>query len=260
MRYRIPLLAFWILSLIQFAVAQEAVEKPLYQPAGNEATITGSITVTGAVPKPRRIDTAADPICGTGGRLYTDDFVVHDGNVQYAFVYVKSDSLANYRFAMPESDAVLVQRNCQMSPHVFGMRAGQQLQVVNADQTMHNVHPTPRNNPEWNQTHPPGAPPITKTFKRAEVMIPIKDNQHPWERAYVGVMDHPFFAVTDELGRFEIRGLPPGTYTLVVWHQQLGQKELEITVAPNEMRNADFTFDADSKKSDAPAQQINVRP
>jgi len=253
-------LAFWILSLTQFAVAQEASEKPLYQPAANEATITGNITVTGTVPKPRRIDTAADPICGISGRLYTDDFVVHAGNLQYAFVYVKSDSLANYRFAMPESDAVLVQRNCQMSPHVFGMRAGQQLQVVNADQTMHNVHPTPRNNPEWNQTHPPGAPPIVKTFKRAEVMIPIKDNQHPWERAYVGVMDHPFFAVTDESGRFEIRGLPPGTYTLVVWHQQLGQKESEITIAPNEMRNADFTFDADSKKSESPAQQINVRP
>lgn len=243
MRYRIPLLAFWILCLVQFAAAQEATDKPLYQLAGNEATITGTITLTGAVPKPKRIDAAADPVCMQ--RLYTEDFSVHEGNVQYAFVYVKSDSLAKYRFAMPESDAVLVQRNCQMSPHVLGMRAGQQLQVVNADQTQHNVHPTPKNNPEWNQSHPPGAPPITKTFPRAEVLIPVKDNQHPWERAYIGVMDHPFFAVTDEFGRFEIHGLPPGIYTLVVWHERLGQKELEITVAPREVRNADFTFDLD---------------
>ena len=245
MRYRIPLLAFWILCLLQLVVAQEAAEKPLYQPAGNEATITGTIKVTGAVSKPMQIDTAADPVCSV--TLYTDDVTVNAGNVQYAFVYVKSDSLANYRFAMPESDAVLIQRNCQMSPHVFGMRAGQPLQMINADETHHNLHAVPRNNPEWNQTHPPGAPPIIKTFRRTEALIPIKDNQHPWERAYVGVMDHPFFAVTDEFGRFEIRGLPPGSYTLVVWHERFGQQELEITVAPSENRNADFTFDADKK-------------
>jgi hypothetical protein len=248
MRYRIPLLAFWILCLVQFAIAQEATDKPLYQLTGNEATITGAVNVTGAIPKPLRIDTAADPVCTESNpQLNTDDWIVHENSVQNAFVYVKSDSLAKYRFAMPETDAVLVQRNCQMSPHVFGMRAGQKLQVVNADQTQHNVHPTPKNNPEWNQSHPAGAPPITKTFTRPEVLIPVKDNQHPWEKAYVGVMDHPFFAVTDEFGRFEIRGLPPGIYTLVVWHERLGEQQVEIAVAPGEIRNADFTFDADKR-------------
>jgi len=88
---------------------------------------------------------------------------------------------------------------------------------------------------------------MVKTFSHPEVLIPFKDNQHPWEKAYVAVMDHPFFAVSDESGRFEIRGLPPGTYTLVVWHERLGEQELEITVAPGEIRNADFTFDADKK-------------
>lgn len=248
MRHRIPLLGFWILSLFQFAVAQEAVEKPLYQPGGNEATLTGTITVTGAVPRPKRIDTAADPICTESSpRLYTDDLVVHEGNLQYAFVYVKSDSLANYRFAMPESDAVLVQRNCQMSPHVLGIRTNQPLQIVNADRTMHNVHPTPKYNREWNQTHPPDIPPLVKSFDHAEVLIPFKDNQHPWERAYVAVMDHPFFAVTDEFGRFEIRGLPPGTYTLVVWHERFGEQQLEITITPREIRSVDFTYNVDKK-------------
>ena len=245
MRYRIPLLAFWILCLVQFAVAQEATDKPLYQLAGNEATITGTINVTGTVPKPRRFDTAADPVCMQ--RIYTEDLIVNENMVQNAFVYVKSESLAKYRFAMPESDVVLVQRNCQMSPHVLGVRTGQKLQIVNADQTTHNVHPTPKYNREFNQTHPPDVPPIIKSFDHAEVSIPFKDNQHPWEKAYVAVMDHPFFAVTDEFGRFEIRGLPPGIYLLVVWHERLGEQQVEIAVAPNEIRNADFMLDADKK-------------
>ena len=248
MRYRIPLLAFWSLCLVQFAVAQEATDKPLYQPTGNEATVTGTINVTGTVPRRLRIDTAADPVCMEGiPQLYTDDWMVHENKVQNAFVYVKSESLAKYRFAMPDSDAQLIQRNCQMLPHVLGMRTGQKLQVINADQTHHNVHPTPKNNREWNQTHPPGTEPIVKTFDHAEVLIPVKDNQHPWERAYIAVMDHPFFAVTDEFGRFEIRGLPPGVYTLVVWHERLGEQQVEIAVAPSEIRNSDFTFDAGKK-------------
>ena len=91
------------------------------------------------------------------------------------------------------------------------------------------------------------SPPVVKIFTRPEMFIPFKCNQHPWEKAYVSVMDHPFFAVSDGLGRFEIRGLPPGSYTLVVWHERLGEQQVEITLSPGENRNADFTFDADKK-------------
>ena len=252
MRYRIPLLVFLFLISIKLTAAQTAtdsvVEKPLYTPAGNEATVSGTINVTGEVRKPRQIDMSADPVCIQANvKAYTDDLLVKDGKLEYAFVYVKSEFLNTHRFAVPDLDVMLVQRNCYFSPHVLGVRVGQNLQIINSDQTVHNVHPTPKLNQEWNQTHPPNAQPMVKTFSRAEVLIPFKDNQHPWEKAYVAVMDHPFFAVSDESGRFEIRGLPPGTYTLVVWHQSLGEQELEITVGPGELRNADFTFDADKK-------------
>ncbi len=251
MRYRIPLIAFLFLISLRLTAAQttlESTEKPLYNAAGNEATVTGTINVTGTIPMLRRLDMSADPVClqlSVKPRL--DDLLVKDNKVQNAFVYLKSEFLNAHRFAAPDSDVVLVQRNCYFSPRVLGVRAGQSLQIINSDPTVHNVHPTPKFNPEWNQTHPPDAPPIVKTFSRAEVLIPFKDNQHPWEKAYVAVMAHPFFAVSDESGRFEIRGLPPGTYTLVVWHERLGEQELEITVTPGEIRNADFTFDADKK-------------
>jgi hypothetical protein len=253
MRYRIPLLVFLFLISAQLIAAQaqapaETPEKPLYNATGSEAMVTGTIIVTGTIPIRRRIDTAADPVCGQlNPNPQTDDILVNQGKLENAFVYLKGESLNAYRFAVPESDVVLVQRNCQFAPHVLGLRVGQTLQVINNDPTTHNVHPTPKFNPEWNQSQPSGAQPIVKTFRRAEVLIPVKDNQHPWEKAYVAVLNHPFFAVSDESGRFEIRGLPPGTYTLVVWHERLGEQQLEITVSPGEVRNADFTFDAEKK-------------
>lgn len=249
MRPRLPLLAFWILCLVRLAVAQESPQKPLYQLAGNEVTIVGTINVTGAVPKPRLIGMWADPVCvQSNPKPEVDDLLVKEGKLQDAFVYVKSESLNSYRFAPPDTEVVLEHRNCYYHPHVLGVVMGQKLSLVNSDQTTHNTHPTPKANPEFNMSSAPNSPPVTKIFTRQELLIPFKDNQHPWERAYVGVMAHPFFAVTDEFGRFQISGVPPGTYTLVVWHSQLGEQQVEITLAPREVRNVDFAFDVDKKK------------
>ena len=247
MRYRIPLLTLLLLSLLQSAAAQET-EKPLYQSTGNEATVTGTILVTGTIPQPRRIDMTADPVCGQLNIKPTlDDLIVRDGKLESAFIYVTGGSLSTYRFPVPDSAVELHHRNCYYTPHVLGIRVDQKLSIFNDDPTLHSTRVTPKMNVEWNQTQPDGAPPMEKSFRRAEVLVPVKDNQHPWQRAYIAVMDHPFFAVSDESGRFEIRGLPPGTYTLVVWHARLGEQKLEITVAPGETRNADFTFDVDKK-------------
>ena len=249
MRYRIPLLAFWIFCLVQFAVAQEATDKPLYQLAGNEATITGTINVAGTVPKPLLIDMYADLVCVESNlKPQTEDLIVNENKLQNVFVYLKGEPLNRYRFTVADSEVVLQHRNCQYSPRVLGVVVGQRLSVVNSDQTTHNTHPTPKFNPEWNMSSPPNSPPVVKILTRPEIIIPFKDKQHPWEKAYVAVMDHPFFAVTNEFGRFEIHGLPPGSYTLVVWHERLGEQQVEITVAPNEIRNADFTFDVDKKR------------
>ena len=250
MRYRILLLAFWILSVMRLAIAQEAAQKPLYQLAGNEATITGTINVTGTVPKALLIDMYADPVCVESNlKPQTEDLIVSENKLQNAFVYLKSDPRNRYRFAVVDSEVVLQHRNCQYSPRVLGVMVGQKLSVVNSDQTIHNTHPTPKFNPEWNTSSPPNSPPVVKMLTRPEIIIPFKDNQHPWEKAYVAVMDHPFFAVTNEFGRFEIHGVPPGSYTLVVWHERLGEQQVEITVAPNEIRNADFTFDVGEKRA-----------
>ena len=245
MRFFLAILT--LLFLVPTFGGQENSQKPLYRPTGKETTLIGSIFYDNEeVPEPKKIDMGADPVCAEMNRPYgrTNDLRVTDGALINAVVYVKSGGLINaYRFEVPETDVALVQKNCQFAPRVVGLRAGQKITITNHDPTVHNVHPTPRINQEWNQSYAPDSPPIWKTFSRPEQFIPVKCNQHPWERAILGVFAHPFFAVSDQFGNYEIRGLPEGAYTLVVWHEKLGEKEIEVNVVAGESRRLDFTFD-----------------
>jgi hypothetical protein len=223
--------------------------KKLYESTGNEAVVMGTISVKGKIPAALRIDMSADPVCAKLNPKSETDWIITNGDkLQNVFIYVKQGGpLETYRFPVPDSEAILQHQNCQYVPHVLGVRVMQSLLVQNSDPTAHNSHPQPKNNPEWNQTQPSAAPPLEKAFSRAEMFIPFKDNQHPWEKAYVGVFDHPFFAVSNEFGSYKVEGLPPGTYTFVVWHEKLGEQEFEVTLVPGESRNLDFTFDADKE-------------
>ena|SRR5215212_3038295 len=247
MRHRLLVIFFLLNSHV--AAQQTQPDKRLYQPTGNEAVLTGTISVNGPIPKPLRIDMTADPVCvDLNPQPETEWLITNDNKLVNAFVYIKNgDPLQAYRFELPVSEVVLQRKNCQYSPRVLGLRVGQRLVIPNNDPTQHNTHPTPKLNQEWNQTQPPQSSPLIKTFTRPEVLIPFKCNQHPWEKAYVSVLDHPFFAVTDEIGNFEIRGLPAGAYTLVVWHEKLGEQEREITVVDGESRRIDFTFKTEKK-------------
>jgi hypothetical protein len=121
---------------------------------------------------------------------------------------------------------------------------GQTVQIKNDDPTTHNIHPTPKDNREWNESQPPSAPALEKNFTREEIMLPVKCNQHPWMKMYVNVVKSPFFAVTDKSGKYEIKGLPPGDYTLGFVHEKLGEQEQKVTVAPKEAKTVDQSFKA----------------
>ena len=83
---------------------------------------------------------------------------------------------------------------------------------------------------------------ISKTFNRDEMVIPVKCNVHPWMKSYIGVMKHPFFAVTGKDGSFSLKGLPPGDYTIAAWHEKYGTSEQKVTVAAKDSKSADFSF------------------
>ena len=244
------------------AVGQEVVTaKKLYRPTGHEATITGTVVFKGRVPGRVRIDQSADPVCAQlTPRATKEDAIVHRGRLANVFVYIRSGhAIDAYSFDAPTSSARLSHKGCRYEPHLLGIRVGQTLAISNEDPTQHNTHPNPRDNAEWNQSQASGSPPILKSFKRAEVFIPFKDNQHPWEKAYVGVFSHPFFAVSDENGYYLINGLPPGHYSLVAWHERFGEKTVEITIMPNEVRSIGFTFAEATRAQIVPVKRRALR-
>jgi plastocyanin len=167
--------------------------------------------------------------------------IVNQGKLQNVFVYVK-DGLEGYATPAPSQPAVVDQVGCRYIPHVMGLVAGQTLKILNSDSTMHNVHPVPQKNQQWNESQMPKGEPKERTFTNPELMLPVTCNQHPWMKMYVNVVTNPFFAVTDAAGKFTIQGLPPGTYTIVAVHEKLRPQEMRVTVTPKQNQTADFTF------------------
>ena len=218
--------------------------KPIYQPTGSEGSITGKISFEGEPPQPKQIDGSADPACEADNSvLFTQDVIVKAGKLANVFVYVQSgDALNWYSFEAPVTDALLAHHGCQFVPHVLGMQIQQTLKIANDDDTAHNTHFIPKNNPDWNQSSLQGTSPLAHKFTAPELFIPVKCNQHPWEKAYVAVLSHPFFAVSARNGSYQIAGLPPGQYTVVAWHERFGEQSAEISVGVSEKKDLDFTF------------------
>ncbi len=211
----------------------------------NGGTITGKVAFEGTKPVMKTLDMSATPFCERahqGSPVKSEEVVVNDnGTLKNAFVYVKA-GLPDQNWQVPATAVELDQHGCMYRPHVIGVMTGQNLTIKTSDQTNHNIHPMPKNNPEWNESQPPGSEDKTKTFARQEIMVPVKCNVHPWMRAYIGVVAHPFFAVTGDDGTYSLKGLPPGTYTITVWHEKYGTQDQQVTVGAKESKTADFTI------------------
>ena len=211
--------------------------------ADTPSSVKGTVKFEGAAPKPSRIDMSQDPICAKlhSTPVMTEDVVVGgDGGLANVVVYV-SDGLTSHNFQPPSQPAVLEQKGCQYKPHVLAIQATQKLNVVNSDETTHNIHPTPNTNREWNMTQPHGMP-LEQSFAREEIAIPVKCNIHPWMKGYIAVFKHPYFAVTDKNGSFELKDLPPGTYTITAWQEKLGPQSQKVTISAGEAKTLDFAF------------------
>lgn len=217
----------------------------------NGATLSGKVNFKGEKPVMREIDMSANPACQKAhSKPVVSQEVIVNGNdtLANAFVWVK-DGVPEGKWAVPGKQAVVDQQGCVYTPHVSGVMVGQSVEFRNSDETNHNIHPLPQQNREWNESQPPKGDPKVKTFDQQEIMIPVKCNIHPWMRAYIGVVRHPFFAVTGEDGSFSIAGLPPGKYTLEAWHERYGKQDVEVTVAAKDSKTVDFTFGTQAKAS-----------
>lgn len=210
---------------------------------GTAATVTGKVKFEGNRPAPQPIKLSSDPYCqkANPGLTTETEVVGADGAVGNVFVYVK-DGLGNRTFPAPSEPVVLDQKGCHYTPHVLGIQIGQPLQIVNSDDTLHNVHGLPKVNKEFNQGQPIQGMKMTHTFSTKEVMVPFKCDVHGWMNAWIGVLDHPYYTVTSADGSFSLKGLPPGTYTVEAWHEKFGTQTQTVTVAEKESKDVQFTF------------------
>ena len=224
---------------------------PLFQVDPTTAgSVSGSVLAPGAAPIRTRIDMSEDPACASAhvGPAYDTQLTLGaQGAVTNAFVYI-AHGLEGKLFAPSTEVATIDQRGCSFQPRVLGLQVGQSLRILNSDPVTHNIHPMATINRDWNHSQGPGDQPITRRFSKPEVMIPVKCNIHSWMRAYVGVLDHPYFAVTDRNGHFVLPNLPPGTYTVGLWHERLGRQERQVTVAPRQTVTANFSYNAKGKQ------------
>jgi plastocyanin len=227
---------------------ETAVEKPAATPLdpATLGTVTGTIRFAGKTPERVKIDMSMDPVCSiTGGDNFAEQYMVKNGKLANVYVYIKSGPPAAMSASSPApSQVVMDQIGCKYVPHVIAFMRGGSVEFRNSDGTMHNIHtlPTVEGSQPVDISQGPKGTPQVKQFNQAEVMLPVRCNNHPWMNAFINVSATPFFAVTDADGHFSISGLPAGTYTLAAVHEKMGEQTITVTVASKETAKADFGF------------------
>jgi plastocyanin len=208
------------------------------------ATVAGSVSYEGEVPNLRPVSMSADPGCASkhSGEVPSDVLVLGPnqelGNV---FVWV-SQGLPDAQWTPPSTAVTIDQNGCMYKPHVVGVQAGQKLTFLNSDGLLHNVHALPQVNQEFNVAMPAERKEADHTFDQPEGVFRVKCDVHPWMNAYIGVVKHPFFAVTGTDGKFTLANLPAGTYTVEAWHERLKADPQTVTVTDGGTGSVSFVF------------------
>ena len=234
------------LSILALAVlVSAAAGTPLHRSAKvavAPGSIEGTISYTGTPPKMRPIDMAKEPTCAKqhATPVMTESVNARPGNnLADVVVYVS----AGDQGPAATQTVVYDQKGCQYVPHVTTLEVNQPMEIFNHDQTSHNIHPMSKTNPEWNKSQPPGTPPLHVTYAKPE-FIPVKCNVHPWMHGYFVVLNTSHSSVSNDNGKFSLKGLPPGKYTLTAWQEKFGTQTQEVTVGSGATAKADFTFKA----------------
>lgn len=211
-----------------------------------DGSISGAIRFTGTAPANPAIDMSEEPACAAKhqGQPSDPQYVVNNGMLGNVFVYVKSGLPAGAKYGAPSTPVVLDQQGCLYSPRVFGVMVDQRIEIRNSDPMLHNIKAVPDQNRGFNISQPREGMTTNRTFSTPEVMVPFECNVHGWMNAYVGVMEHPFFATSGSDGSFTIEGVPAGTYEIEAWHEKAGSQTKSVTVPQTGAVNVEFTFSA----------------
>jgi len=224
---------------------------PTFDMSKANATVSGKISFEGTPPPNDKIQMSSDPYCQMHAADYptAETVKVSDGGLENVIVFVSSGLPAGASYA-PATDPIEInQMNCHYIPHVFTMRTNQPLKVKNSDMTLHNIHAWAEKNPQFNVGQAVAGMVSETKFSKEEVPLPVKCDVHKWMGAFIGVFDHPFNTVSKPGGAFELK-LPPGNYEITAWHEKFGKKTMMVTVADNDKKEVNFSFNANDKAAD----------
>jgi plastocyanin len=206
-------------------------------------TITGHVRLMGKLPGNPIIRMGKDPLCAkmnAGKRVIQETVVAAaDGSLANAFIELQGQLAPG---PGPTGSVTIEQRGCVYSPRVVGVRVGQTLQVKNSDELMHNVHSLSTRGNGFNVSEPKAGMVQEFRLKDEEIMLRLKCDVHSWMAAFVGVVSHPYFAVTGTTGTFEIAGVPAGTHTIQAWHERYGMLSQKVRVQASATTTVNFAY------------------
>ena len=216
--------------------------------AGPSGSVAGTVRLSGKAPANPPVALAADCVKLAGHRLLQDEVVVGpDGGLANVFVQLQGEGLTGAAGPVPTDVVVIEQKGCAYRPRMTGARAGQTLRIVNADAALHNVHSVSAAGLDFNVAQPAAGMKFDFKLAAEQKMLRLSCDVHPWMRAFVGVVGHPWFAVTGEDGRFKLAGVPPGRYDLVLWHERFGTLRKPVSIAAGGVAAGDFEYGAGSQ-------------
>jgi plastocyanin len=212
-------------------------------PVADGGSISGTVKFKGTPPAPIKLDVNKDAeVCGAGGAKTSRELVVAaDGGIQYAVVSIPGIAKGK---PFPDAKTTLDQKGCEYMPHITVVQAGGEVEVLNSDGILHNIHsyPQDKKNPAVNVAQP--------KFKKTIVMksdslkeperIKLACDVHGWMQGWLIVEDNPYLAITDQTGQFKLTDVPPGDYEITVWHEKLGEAKQKVTVKPGADTTANF--------------------
>jgi uncharacterized membrane protein/plastocyanin len=210
--------------------------------AATVGTIHGTVRLATAPPPPKELALPAQCLGTRTGPALSDEVLVKDGMLANAFVWLGAGAEVWTPPAAPVAEVLVDQKGCLYAPHVLGAQVGQPVTFVNSDPFLHNVSVRPTTRPPYNLSMPGVGMRLTRRFETPEVMVHVKCDVHPWMSAWIGVVAHPWFAVSDAAGTFEIPRVPAGTYTLEAWHEVYGRKSVAVTVTARGTAEAALSF------------------
>jgi plastocyanin len=199
-------------------------------------TISGTVKFKGSAPAPKKLDVGKDKeVCGKSPKM-DQTLIVNNGNLVNAVITI-TDIQKGKKIDVKK--VTLDQNGCEYHPHVLAFQAGSTVEVLNPDGILHNIHSYSKVNSPFNQAQPKFKKTLDVKIDKPEA-IEVKCDVHGWMHGWLVATESPYFAVTDNSGSFKLSDVPPGSYTVEVWHEKLGKSTQKVTVKAKEEAKVSF--------------------